>query len=228
MIKEKDLIEINLILKDNNTKEILDTNIESVAKEGNIFKTNMRYSPLKFVFGKKELLDSVEDNIKDLKIGEEKTFSLKKSQAFGEREDAKIKLMQLSEFKKEKINPLSGMIVNLGGEIGKILSVSGGRVKVDFNSEFAGKDLEYTIKLLKIFSEDLDKAKAITEKYFYFLPLDKIKVNLISNILEIQLPLGLPKEIDYFKQSISHEIFDSTNIENIKFVENFSKKEHLH
>jgi FKBP-type peptidyl-prolyl cis-trans isomerase 2 len=222
MIKEKDIIEIDLILKDNDTKEILDTTFKDIAKDNDL-NIKKEYKPLKFIFGTGELLLAVEKNISDLNEGNTKTFVLKKEQAFGQRDPKKIELISLNEFKKENIKPELGLFVNIGNKSGKIISVSGGRVKVDFNPLFAGKDLEYTITLNKIINKDSEKIVALIDKILYFIPKNQLKyiINEKLKEVEIQLPLGLPKQIDYFKQVFSKMVLDSTSFDIVKYSQVF-------
>jgi len=223
MIKTKDIIEIDLILKDANTNEILDTTKKEIAKENNLNLKN-EYKPLNYVFGTGELLKGIEDNISDLEVSKTKTFILKKEQAFKDKDPKKIELVSLNEFKKENVRPEVGLFVNIGNRSGKIISVSGGRVKVDFNPIYAGRDLEYTVTINKVISKDSDKLPLLLEKAFYFMP--KEQINLISkeNDIEVEMPLGVPQEIDYFKQFFAKLVFDSTNYENVKFVQKLTKK----
>jgi FKBP-type peptidyl-prolyl cis-trans isomerase 2 len=223
MINNKDIIEIDLIIKDNNTKELLDTTIEENAKNGNIYNLEVSYKPLKVVFGKGELLPLVEENIKELTKGQEKTFSLKSEQAFGLRDHKKIQLVPIKEFKSEKVKPIAGMHINFKDKAGKILSVSGGRVQVDFNHDFAGKDLEYTIKLKEIYSDNNTKFNALIEKYFYFIPKEQLKINFDSKCPEIVLPQALPKEIEYFKYSFVQLVLDVCDFDEIKFSQIYAK-----
>lgn len=222
MINEKDIIEIDLILKDANSKEILDTTFKDKAKEGNLNLKN-EYKPLNYVFGTGELLKGVEENIKDLEIKKTKTFVLKKEDAFKDRDPKKIELISINEFKKEKINPQVGLFVNIGERSGKIISVSGGRVKVDFNPIFAGKDLEYTITLNKVFSKDLEKVPVLLEKAFYFMPKEQITTEVKEQEINVIVPLGLPQEVDYFKRLFSKMVFETTNFKEVNFVQKFKK-----
>jgi len=228
MIKEKDIIELDLILKDALTKEILDTTFPEIAKENNL-NIKSEYVPLTFIVGTGELLKNVEKNIIDLDLNKPKTFTLKKDEAFGDKDDKKIQILPMSEFKKEKINPMPGLYVNIGDKSAKIISVSGGRVKVDFNPIFAGRDLEYTITINKIYSEDKHKIPSILDKTFYFLPKNQIEYVIDEKLkqVDVQLPLGVPKELDYFKQLFAKMVLDSTSYDLIKFSQNFSRKDNI-
>lgn len=223
MINPKDMIEIDLIIKDNNSKDVLDTTLEEIAKENDIFNSKIEYKPLKVIYGKGELLKAVEENIKDLELNKTKTFSLKKEFAFGERDPKLIQLLPLADFKKENINPVPGMYINTGQQQGKILNVSGGRVQVDYNHDFAGRDLEYTVTLKKIVTDDKEKVKALTEKYFYFVPSDKIEVNFNDKNVEVILPMALPKDVEYIKYAFAQTVYDITSFEDVKISQNYPK-----
>lgn len=223
MIKTKDIIEIDLILKDANTKEILDTTKKEIAKESNLNLKN-EYKPLNYVFGTGELLKGIEDNIKDLELSKAKTFILKKEQAFKDKDPNKIELVSLNEFKKENVRPEVGLFVNIGNKSGKIVSVSGGRVKVDFNPIYAGRDLEYTITINKVISKDSEKLPLLLEKSFYFMPPGQLKINSTEKDVEVEMPFGVPQEIDYFKQFFAKLVFDCTDYQDIKFVQRLTKK----
>ncbi len=224
MINNNDIIELDLIIKDKNTNSVLDTTHEDVAKEGNIYDSKTQYKPLVVVFGKGELLKAVEENIKDLDIGKTKEFSVTKDKAFGDRDPKLIQLLPLSDFKKENIDPKPGMFINLGNRQAKVLNVSGGRVQIDLNHEFAGRDLDYKITLKKVCANDNDKSQALFEKYFFFMPKDKAKVQVKEKTLELIIPGAMPKEIEYLKYIFIQSVFDTCNFENIYFIENYEKK----
>jgi hypothetical protein len=43
-------------------------------------------------------------------------------------------------------------------------------------------------------------------------------------MIEVELPIGLPKEFDYFKELFAEMIINTTKLEKIKFSQVFSKK----
>lgn len=224
MINNNDIIELDLIIKDKNTTDVLDTTFEDIAKSGNIYDSKIQYKPLVVVFGKGELLKAVEENIKDLETGKTKEFSLPKEKAFGDRDPKLIQLLPLSDFKKENIDPKPGMFINLGNRQAKVLNVSGGRVQLDLNHEFAGRDLDYKITLKKVCSSDSEKSKSLFDKYFFFMPKDKAKVQVKDKTLELIIPGAMPKEIEYLKYVFIQTIFDTCSFENVHFIENYEKK----
>ena len=226
MITKGDIIEIDLILKDNDSKELLDTTFEKLAKEGNL-NPKAEYHPIKAVFGNNELLPAVEEKIKDIDAGKTHTFTLLKKDAFGDRNPSNTKIIPINDFKEDKIRPEPGMQVTVGNQTGKVISVSGGRVKVDFNPIFAGRNLEYTITVNKIHKDDNEKIPIIVEKVFYFMKPEHLSYHVIDvdKAIEVELPIGLPKEFDYFKEIFAEMILNTTKLNKIKFTQVFSRKE---
>lgn len=225
MINNNDVIKIELVIKDHNTKEVLDTTLENIAKGSGIYDSKTRYEPLTVVFSSGELLKGVEENIRELEEGKEKEFTLTKDKAFGDRNPKLIQLIPQIDFKKEKIDPKPGMHINLGNKQGKVLNVSGGRVQVDFNPEFAGRDLDYKVTLKKLCTTDKDKAEALFSKYFFFMPEGKARLNTNDSELEIVVPGALPKEIDYIKYLFIQSVFECCGFSNVKFSENYERQE---
>ncbi len=69
----------------------------------------------------------------------------------------------MGEFRKQGMKPEVGMAITSDGTTGIIRSVSGGRVRVDFNHELAGKNLVYNIQVVKIIDDDVEKVKSMIE-----------------------------------------------------------------
>src|SRR3989344_5391232 len=64
--------------------------------------------------------------------------------------DSLLKMIPIKVFFQHKINPVQGAMLNFDGKMGKVLSVSGGRVLVDFNHPLAGKDVIYEVNVKRI------------------------------------------------------------------------------
>ena len=52
------------------------------------------------------------------------------------------------------------------GKVGKILTLSGGRVIVDFNNPLAGKNVVYSVNVLRKISDISEKIKALNDFFF--------------------------------------------------------------
>ena len=69
----------------------------------------------------------------------------------------------MKEFKKQNIKPFVGMPLSLDGQHGIVRTVDGGRVRVDFNHELAGKDIIYEIEIVDTIDDNVEKIKGLIE-----------------------------------------------------------------
>ncbi len=157
-------MELNYIGRIENSGEIFDLTDPEVAEEEDI-QQERELKPIKILLGKGYILESLEEKIEGMDVGDEETFQVSKEDAFGSRESDKIKTVSKKEFKEHEVRPHRGMPVEIDGKQGRILSVSSGRVKVDFNHPLAGRDLEYTVEILKKIDDKEEQAEAILEFY---------------------------------------------------------------
>ncbi len=122
--------------------------------------------PLAVVVGAGELLKGVEKALEKMKEGEEKEIVVPPEEGYGKRDPEKIAVIPLREFKKRSIDPFPGLVVEVNDMRGRVLSVSGGRVQVDFNHELAGKTLVYRVKVLKELKKPEEIAEALFRRFF--------------------------------------------------------------
>lgn len=219
-----DVIIIRLTGKEMLNGKVFETTEEKIAKEAGIYAENARYEPTPVVVGKGELIKGLDEQLTGMNVGEEKAIIIEPKNAFGERNPELVRVVPLAEFHKRKVQPFAGLIVDVNGYRGKVQSVSGGRVRVDFNPELAGRNIEYKVKIEKKLDGAEEKLDVLTRKY---LPLgkDKLKTGIKDGIAEIQLPGNLPQEVNQLKQLLNVLLKEAIpEIKSIKFVETFDVK----
>ena len=104
-------------------------------------------------------------------------------------------MLPMKEFMKHKLNPIPGAMFNFDGKLARVLTVSGGRVMIDFNNPLAGKEVDYHIKVLKKVEDLNEKINALND--FFFRQEFKFEVQDKKLILEI--PPGMKSFIEMFK-----------------------------
>jgi len=131
-------------------------------------------------------------------------------------------------FKKEKMQPFPGLVVEINGRQGKIQSVNGGRVRIDFNHPLAGKDLEYELKIVREITEPKEQAEALYKKYFYMVPDAEKKLKLKQGEIEVSLSPRWSTNLAPLKEIFSSLVTKHVKgFSKVKFVEEFvEKKEH--
>ncbi len=176
-IKKGDFIEVEYTGKLKEDNFVFDTTSEKTAKDKNIFNPYAQYGPTVVCIGKHQLIKGLDEDLEGKETGKEYTFELTPEKGFGKKSAQLLKLISMSAFKKGNTKPEPGMQVDVGGQIGTVKTVTGGRVTVDFNHPLAGKDLVYTVKVNKIVTDDSEKIKAMLSLTLN-LKKDKIDVGV--------------------------------------------------
>jgi len=219
-MKEGDFVRIDYIGKISESGEVFDLTKESVAKEKGIYNPNLSYKPVPIIVGANFVVKGLEKKLKEMKVGERKKIIVKPEEAFGKRSPKLIRLIPLSEFKRQKTDPYPGMIVTVNNIHGRVLSVTGGRVRVDFNHPLSGKTLEYDVEIKEKITSKIGKIKAVLE---FFLKVEEdIDVSSKNEIVEIKTKKkDIPKEI---KKTIADTILKwIRNIKKIRFTQEFEQ-----
>ncbi len=165
MIEKNDFIEIELTATVKETDQILETTDAEIAKKYSIYSPEYKYGPKIVCIGQKQLLPSIEEEIKDIELNKEIEIILPPEKAFGKKDPKLLQLVSMSQFKKQRINPYPGLPVNIDNLMGIIRAVSPGRVIVDFNHPLASRHLLYKIKILRKVEDTKEKADSIVSKY---------------------------------------------------------------
>ena len=181
--------------------KVFDTTSESVAKASGTFDAKRRYAPLAIILGEKELLPLVEAELWKMSEGDEKKIILAPKDAFGERNADSVRVVPLKVFIDQKINPVPGLVISTGEFYGKVQSVGGGRVRVDFNHPLAGRDIEYTIKVEKEITDKGELMNELYDKYYGLVP--GISKETKAGTLSVKVPSKFYKTLEKVNESVS-------------------------
>lgn len=220
--EDNDFIEIEYDAWDAGSNTLIATTSESRAKENNIYDSKAKYGKVLVVVGSNGIIKGLDREIRDMSVGEKEKFDFKPIDAFGERNEDLVKVMPLSEFKARDINPYPGMTVELDNITAVVRSVNSGRVVVDANNPYAGKDISYEVKVVGQVSSDEEKVRALGRTY----GAEPSNVALNGNALSISYGKDVNKNADYFvgKTSLIATVFNYIgNVENVKVEEEYMK-----
>lgn len=188
-IDENDFIKLNYTGRVKATGDVFDTTYEEVAEEAGIKNEQKDYHPMVLAVGSTQLIAKLHDEIKKLDVGDKQTVEIPAEEAFGKRDPSLIQLIPMREFKKQNIRPFVGMPISLQGNTGVVRTIDGGRVRVDFNHELAGKDIEYEIEIVDTIDDDEEKIKGLIEVYYGNpnLDLEKTEITIEDGVAKIKL-----------------------------------------
>jgi len=218
-----DFVYIEYIGRIRDSGEIFDLTREDVAKKENIFSEEVKYGPVPMIVDGDFIMPGLNEALREIKICEKKIFEIKPEKAFGERNPELVKLIPEGKFREQDIDARPGNFVTINRLKGKIVSVDGGRVKIDFNHPLAGKTLEYEIEIVKKLDESSEKVKAVIY-YFTSIPDEDLEVKINEKTVEVEFKkqLNIAKEA---KDIIAKNIIKWISpIEKVKFIDVFIKE----
>ncbi|MFH1125927.1 MAG: FKBP-type peptidyl-prolyl cis-trans isomerase [Candidatus Altiarchaeota archaeon] len=200
---------------------VFDTTDAETARKEKIFDSKRVYKPLPVIVGEGQVVKGLDEALKGMNPGEERTLELSPEKAFGARDSALIRLVPIKFFKQQGINPIPGMPVELDGRMARIQTVAGGRVRVDFNHDLAGKTVTYKVEVVSKAGSNDDKIRFLIERSFN--ESDGFKVNLSDKKLTVELPetAARDRNIVVRKASLSAELFKYLELSEVTYTENW-------
>jgi peptidylprolyl isomerase len=117
--------------------------------DGTMFDSNVGKEPLAFTVGSGELIKGFDEGVIGMKLNETKKIAIKAADAYGEKQDELIVDVPAENFGEGDVKEGMGVRTEDGHE-GTVISIGEKTIKVDFNPQLAGKDLNFEIKVVKI------------------------------------------------------------------------------
>jgi FKBP-type peptidyl-prolyl cis-trans isomerase 2 len=121
--------------------------------EGKVIDSTRNRQPFEFVDGKDPIIPGLEAEMKGLKAGDHKEFTVTSENAFGSHEAAAVIRIPRKNLPEGDIKP--GMTYTTKGEgarpmRGVVQTVEGDIVVLDFNHPLAGKELHFEIDIIEV------------------------------------------------------------------------------
>lgn len=209
MIKKGDFIELDYTAKLKDEQVVFDTTRLDVAKETGNFNPKFKYSSVTICVGEHQLLHGLDKALEGKSLGKH-TIEISADEGFGKKRADLLKLIPLSLFKRDKVDPHPGLDINIDGQVGMVKSVSGGRVIVDFNHPLASKDLIYDVEIKQIVTDNAKKLASILD--LIHLPHSNISVSESTG--KVTLPGKLPDEV---LKALSNDLCRLTGLKEVSF-----------
>jgi len=222
-VKEGSIVAINYTGKVTTTNEVFESTIEKKAIDAGIFSEKQKYEPVVVVVGEGDVLRGLDKALLEMKVGEQRKLVLKPEEAWGSRNPENVAVVPLQQFRQRKITPVPGLVVELNGRQGKVQSVSGGRVRVDFNHPLAGKELEYELKIEREITKPREQVEALYNKYFYMVPKNERKLQIGKGEVEVTLSPRYSANLIPLKKLFSQIVTKHVKgFGKVRFIEEFA------
>jgi FKBP-type peptidyl-prolyl cis-trans isomerase 2 len=173
---------------------VFDTTDEQVAQSSGVHNPNQKYGPVVICIHQHQVVPGVDHSFPGKNVGDEYVLDLLPEEAFGKKDAALIELIPAFKFKKENISPMVGMQVEVDNRQGVVKTASGGRVMVDFNHPLSGKEVTYTVKIIKKVDDPQEQVKAILEMNFHVRGVE-VKVEGDTATVQLQKDIDIPEQV---------------------------------
>jgi len=238
-IKKGDLIKLEMVgstvptITEKKSIVFQATNIEDARKMPNFDpkKANL-YTPELVLVGEKGfVLDKINEELLNMKYGEEKTIILEPKDAFGERDSSKIEKIGYNKYKKimNEEPRIGSEFHDEKGRHGTVIFVDQGRVRIDFNHPLAGRKVQYKVKAIARIDKLQEKIKEFIMRRIpnSVSDLFEININDKDNEVNIKMPeyLALQQNLGYIEFSIAYELQNYLKLGTINFIHSFKKHE---
>lgn len=215
VLQKKDFIEIDFSAKIKDGEVFDSTMKEDLEKLRHGHDHAIEAKPFVFSLGEGMFLKSIDEFLIGKEEGKSYDVELLPENAFGKRNPLFVQMIPLKVFREKQVNPVVGVTFNFDGKIGKVLSVSGGRIMVDFNHFLSGKTLQYKINVIRKIDSFDEKVQSLNE--FFFRKSFKYEIQGEKLIIEVEKPLV--SVFDLFKDKFKDILGLEVEIKEIEEVE---------
>ncbi len=214
-IKKHDFVELEYTGRTKEDNAVFDTTQAEVAKKERVYGKENDYSPVVICIGENNILKALEEHLVGKEAGREYTFEISAENAFGKKDARLLQMVPLSKFRRQSIQPVPGLQLNIDGVFGIVKTVSGGRCYVDFNHPLAGRDVVYNVNITRIIDDEKEKLNSLLKLHLHIKDAEvEIKDGSATIMLKSEIPIEAQEE---FKKIVGRTI---PSIKDVDFVQN--------
>lgn len=192
MIQETDFLNVSFSVREEGGRLAETTDAEEAKKE-NLFDERKPYGPSLVILKDARLLKGFKEALLKAELNQKTEVKIPFAEAFGPRQEDLVRLVPLQKFREQGMDPVPGMTVTMDDYPARVQSVSGGRVRVDFNHELAGKNILYSFIIEKQVTTPEEKLEALLHEF----PVLKGNPSLQKGVAEVTVPSGVTPNADY-------------------------------
>lgn len=209
-VKKGDFIELEYTGKIKADNLVFDTTDKAKAEELGL---NKSVAPVKICVGEDMLMGGLEEELEGKELNKEYVINLAPEKAFGKKDAKLVRMIPVAAFRKNNVVPEPGLQINMDGMMGIVKTAAGGRCLVDFNHPLSGKELEYTVKVLRILDDDAEKLRTYIQMR---QGIANPKITIKDGVAEIEAKAKVPDELNAtYSKEVNRMI---PTIKSVKFV----------
>lgn len=192
--KDGDFLEVDYSAWDATTNELIATTSEKAAKDGGLYHKDHTYGPTLVILGSNSVIKGLDRELREIEVNQMKKFTFTPKDAFGERMEDLVRVVPLADFRARDMKPYPGMRVEIENMTATVKSVNSGRVVIDANHPYAGRDIVYEVKVVKNLTAPNDKIEALGGTY----GVKPSSVSINGKAITLLYDSKMRKNADYF------------------------------
>ena len=171
------------------------------------------------------VIKGVEDLLKEAEEGVTVKGIIPPEKGYGKRDPSKVRMVPLRKFGDDADSISVGETVTLDNKRAIVRFIGSGRVRIDYNHQYAGKNIECEATVIKHLKEDGEKVESIITDRFPpgdapSFAIDGNKVNI-----DINQQLARQENIQIVKMMLKEDIFTfASGIDEIVYTETFQRQ----
>ncbi len=187
-IKENDFVELDYTgkLADGT---VFDTTNENLGRS--LTSARSVFRPVIICVGEGQVVAGLDQALLGKEVGKTYSIGVAADLAFGKKDPKLVGLVPFALFKKQRVMPTPGLLIDVDGTRATVVRMTGGRVMVDFNHPLAGKDVVYDILVKRQVTDAAEKVRSYLD---IILSVSK-EVAVAESKATITLGTSLPSEM---------------------------------
>lgn len=209
------------------TEDLLETTDEDLARDHGIYDGGRVYGPIPVILGDNDLVEGLEEAVLDAEIGTDQEIEVPPEKGYGERDPDDVEIFSRREFRKRDITPEPGTEVQIRNRRGRVISVTPGRVRVDFNPRLAGQTLRYKFVVRDLLKDPAEKVEAIIAATYNRSHAEDFEIHVDEETARVVLPDISKFDPNWFdkKADIIDKIRNHADVREVVFIEEHAMPE---
>ena len=210
--------------------ELFDTTKRDVAKTHGKHNEEIVYEPLPVLVGTGRVIPGFDDALLAADVGKEVDVTIASDKAFGPKDPNKTDTIPLREFQKQEVTPYPGMRLQHQGKMATVVSVTPGRVRIDYNPPLAGKSLRYKFTVTEEVTDPASRIKSFIELAYGQGRAEGFKVDAQGEAVTITLPDSCKYDQRWFvaKYRLVSDLRSYAGYKTTRFVEEYVTADPAH
>ncbi|MEM4681495.1 MAG: peptidylprolyl isomerase [Acidilobaceae archaeon] len=184
------IIGYTVYASDEKGEKLVDTTYEEEAKKAGIYDPSKRYGDLAVIYGRGNLLETVEEVLATMNPGEVRETIIPPEKAYGQRREDLVVRVPLKQLERMGIPARIGAEVEIANRRGVITRVTERFAYIDFNHPLAGKTLRVKLELKRVVEDPIEKVKLLVARALG-LSEDVIQAFVEGGTVKVKLPVSI-------------------------------------